>query len=479
MKKSFSNWHLWVIWLLFTVTAVIVFYRSAILSMTHDESATWIYLQDNTILPILFLKDAWGTANNHYLNSLLIQCFTAIIGDKEWVVRLPNTLSYLLYGFASIYLIKKVFITRGAQLMVAGFVFLNVYLIDFFSLARGYGMSISFHMCTLVFLYLWLKGRKPLHLIYLYAFLTLAALSLFTHLIFFPVYTLIILGYIFWSYRKRDIPFQSIEIFIPLASTFLILVLVYVPFTSLSSNAEFLWGTSMLEESFKGLIRDSLQAREYLGGETYGVLGVLLGSCVLLGIVFRHRSNKVDKTINNFHLGLFAVFILMIVVMILSKWMLGTLYPVERKSTLYLPLVFLLVPFSIDLLKNHRVTFFIGWIFFFLSLMHFQDKLEIDRTREWYYDYQTKDFIQSIASETNGEKVDVGMNWTFFWSAEYYLITGNHNHIQSFSYPDDPSDMPTHDYMIIHHEEFKLYENDYKILEGPNISQVSLLKKRQ
>ena len=478
MKKSYSTWHLWIIWLLFIVTSLIVFYRSASLSMTHDESASWLYLQDNPILPILFLKDAWGTANNHYLNSLLIQCFTAIMGDKEWVVRLPNSLSYLLYGFASIYLIKRIFLTRGAQLMVAGFVFLNVYLIDFFSLARGYGMSIAFHMVALGFLHLWLKSRKPIHLIFLFASLTLAALSLFTHLIFFPVYTLVILGFISWSYRKRDSPFKSIDIVIPLAFTLLISLLVYVPFTSLSSNAEFLWGTSMLEESFKGLIKDSLQARMYFGSETYGILGVVLGLCIVLGVGFSNKSSMRNEIKNNFHLSLFFAFILMTVGMVFSKWILGTLYPVERKSTMYLPLIFLLLPYSIDFIKNQRITLLIGGTIFLFSLLHFTDKLEFERTREWYYDYQTKDFISIITSETQDKKAEVGMNWSFFWSAEYYLKTGHHNNIQSFQYPDNPQEVPIHDFMIIHHKEIPRYENDYEVIKGPNISQVSLLKKR-
>lgn len=477
MKKSFSNWHLWFIWLLFIVTAAIVFYRSASLSMTHDESATWLYLQDNSILPILFLKDAWGTANNHYLNSLLIQWFSSILGDKEWVIRLPNTISYLLYGIASIYLIKRVFETKGAQLMAAGLIFLNVYLIDFFSLARGYGMSLAFHMVALVILYKWIKSRKPFLLVFLFAALTLAALSLFTHLIFFPLYTILVYCFLIWSYKRNAIPFQVSEIIIPLSFLILISLIVYVPVTTLSSNAEFLWGTPMLEESFKGLIKDSLQARAYLGSETDGIIGVILALSIIAGVLQRLKLLQKNDTATAFHLGIFLVFILMIFGIVFSKWIFGTLYPVDRKSTLYLPLIFLLVPYSIEFFKNNKVTTLIGAGFLILSLIHFQDKLEIDRTREWYYDYQTREYIELIASEIKDKDVDVGMNWTFYWSATYYRITESYVHLNLIRYPDKPDILPNHDFLIIHHHEYPFYVSKYEILQGPNKSQVTLLKK--
>src|SRR5690606_10228180 len=79
----------------------------------------------------------------HILNSILAKFCLLIFGQEVWAGRLPNVLSFLLYFWAtyrfSLYIFKEKWWWVLAS--VSFFIF-NPYLLDFFSLCRGYGLSI-------------------------------------------------------------------------------------------------------------------------------------------------------------------------------------------------------------------------------------------------------------------------------------------------------------------------------------------------
>ena len=162
--------------------------------------------------------------------------------------------------------------------------------------------------------------------------------------------------------------------------------------------------------------------------------------------------------------------------MVASKYLFGTLYPLERKSTLLFPLLFLLIPFGIDYIKKERISLGIGSLISIVLIIHFVDKLEIDRTREWYYDYKTKDYIDIIAHESEGKKVNIINHWTFHWTSVYYIKTKDYSNLSVSKYQDIPNVKDTPEYYIIHHKNYHLLSESYDIIDGPNKSMVLLLK---
>lgn len=63
--------------------------RAALLSLTHDESAT----TDLVAVPlneIMFSPNQFQTANNHILHSILMKWSVLFFGWKEWSIRLPG-----------------------------------------------------------------------------------------------------------------------------------------------------------------------------------------------------------------------------------------------------------------------------------------------------------------------------------------------------------------------------------------------------
>lgn len=114
--------------------------RSIYVPFVYDEAATFfIYIRLNEWLP----WHSYWDANNHLLNSALGVICYQLFGKSEFVLRLPSLLSFLFYSIAVIGISR--FFSRAA--LRYGFVTVMLTmpgLLEFFALARGYGLSISF-----------------------------------------------------------------------------------------------------------------------------------------------------------------------------------------------------------------------------------------------------------------------------------------------------------------------------------------------
>jgi hypothetical protein len=113
-----------------------VLLRSILVGFTHDESLSYTILTGN--------ESQLFTANNHWLNTILMKCCSLIFGYSEWSLRLPNVLAFGLFAYSIIKILqlsKLHFLTIWLAIFVF---FLNPFLLDFFALARGYGLGMGF-----------------------------------------------------------------------------------------------------------------------------------------------------------------------------------------------------------------------------------------------------------------------------------------------------------------------------------------------
>jgi hypothetical protein len=128
-------------------------FRALHVSFTVDEAQTYIRYLSSDALSIF----SFNSANNHFLNTLLAKVFSMIGGNQEFMLRIPNLLGYALYLVFAFLLLNK-FVSRTTA--VFGFLLLNLnpYVLDFFSLCRGYGLSLGFLMASLYFFASFLSG---------------------------------------------------------------------------------------------------------------------------------------------------------------------------------------------------------------------------------------------------------------------------------------------------------------------------------
>jgi len=134
--------------------------RAARAPLTYDEANTYLSFISPNILAIF----NFNTANNHFLNSLLAKISSAVAGTSEFVLRLPNLLAYAAYLLFAFLILNRFVKTKIIVLCGYLLLSLNPFVLDYFSLCRGYGLSLGFLMASLFFFFSSLDktiGNKP------------------------------------------------------------------------------------------------------------------------------------------------------------------------------------------------------------------------------------------------------------------------------------------------------------------------------
>jgi hypothetical protein len=129
--------------------------RAARISITFDEAATYMSYLSSSVFAVFDLR----AANNHFLYTFLARLSGIFAGSSELSLRLPSLLGYLLYLGSSWAILNRFF---GRFMALSGFLFLNLnpFVLDYFSLGRGYGLSLGFEMAALYFCLVFLDSRR-------------------------------------------------------------------------------------------------------------------------------------------------------------------------------------------------------------------------------------------------------------------------------------------------------------------------------
>lgn len=168
---------------------VYVVLRAIYVPTFHDEAATFFhYLVPGKFLPY----SAHWDANNHILNSALAYLSYKTFGTELIWIRLPNVLAFLIYGFYSFRLCSGL-----KNQLIRALTFLALltaaFPLEFFSQARGYGMSLAFLLGAVYHGYLYFTSGQPKQQLplWFWAFLAVSANLALTNTI------LILVGLVF------------------------------------------------------------------------------------------------------------------------------------------------------------------------------------------------------------------------------------------------------------------------------------------
>jgi hypothetical protein len=177
--------------------------RTAEAAFTFDEAAT--YLNYISASPLAIFN--FNSANNHLINTLLTKLAWVLGGSSEFVLRLPNLLAFVAYLLFSFLILNR--FVKNKIIAVCGYLLLslNPYALDFFSLCRGYGLSLAFLMASLFFFFSFLENaieNKPDRYRPLHFSLAAAALAALCNFALLNAYiSLAILALAFFVVRNR------------------------------------------------------------------------------------------------------------------------------------------------------------------------------------------------------------------------------------------------------------------------------------
>lgn len=170
--------------------------RAATLSFVHDESLSYLHYAFPTVpLADVLRFEGFAASNNHLLNTLGMRVAALLFGPWELALRLPNVLALLSY-LAAAYALTRRLRSVPARLTAFAAAVANPFVLDFFGLARGYGLGLAGAALALLFLVRCAEDDPRAarrHAAWAVVFSGLAALAQFAFLVF-HVATLAVVG---------------------------------------------------------------------------------------------------------------------------------------------------------------------------------------------------------------------------------------------------------------------------------------------
>ena len=441
-------------------------YRAANMSMTIDESNNYYGFATKNIWTCFYSASCWGSANNHLLNTYLFQHSVACFGLSEWSIRFPNVLAHLLYLLSSWALMRIV--TNNGLLCLTGFVLLNFnpFLLDFFPVARGYGLSMGFIMAATLCLYQYADQRKWYWVAGLFGFSFLAVMAVFTSLIFwFAAWGAMVVIQLFWL-RDKQISWRHVWIdnSIPIVLTALLSVLLYQPVQWLQQNGEFNWGTANLYNTYYYLVEESLYKQRYIGNKVNNqlIFQIIPALFLVTGVILlgRNLMAKVwDKRTRHLLLSVLLLFLPLIII-ILQYYILGSKFLVHRKSILFIPFAGLLTVLTLQYISEYiKLGKYIALGLILFSIFHLVRSAELDSCYEWWFDQHSRKVAFFFDEKAKQEpQLQVGVHWMFFPSLRFYrkFVTPNHWEMTSFRDSKTPN---------IHLDYFYTFDSEYHNLK--------------
>jgi hypothetical protein len=446
-------------------------YKAIAFPVVNDETATAIHYSNFSVWEIMMYPDHWP--NNHILNTIITKYFIKIFGNEPLVIRLPNLLSFILYA-AAIFRINKIVLKGDSIFFVpAALLFIsNPYLLDFFGLCRGYGMSSAIATMSVSYLITGYKDSNQKHIWISYVLSILASYANFTLLVFWCAISLLIWFYYFIMSTKqlRQIIKPTV---ILVTVTLLYLALIANPIIKMHNSNEFQYWTSkgFYRETIYPLIEYSRNGSFMIAGGKSGIIAGLIfltiaANCIYIFIRFK-KSNYRIKSLNQPVFVATMILLATAFINITQCHLLNTPNLHGRTALFFYPLfitVFVSFLGLIPVSKARMAQKIVAFCFAFICIWHVADRFSLNWVREWWFDGNTYEVLDYLEKEYTDKTIKLKTNWFFYNSFAYYNYTGKTPWLELLPY-DKSIELNTRaDYYYIFADDYKILEPRFKVV---------------
>ncbi len=482
MDKKKNDLLYWLIGLLFTIYLII---RAVVIPVTIDEAGTFFNAVPRSVWDIITYVDP--VPNNHIVNTLLIKLFVNIFGVHALVIRLPNILGFILFFSIAVIWLKK--INANSMFIFCGLFLLtcNPYLLDFFALARGYGLSIAFMFVSLYYSYLFIGDNKLKYLSLSFGLAALSVYSNFTLLNFYlalSVLTVIIILQKHWNQPLKKAAKECMVIF---SISILLLILCYLPlYRIVSTNQLQYWDTNgFYTDTLMPLVKAMQYTNELfplMDGNFYVVLYIIL--FFIIGICAIAKTLRKKFNFSDNYLGFsFLILAGTLSCIVLQFYILGTPM-LNPRGAIFLYVLFVL-PFLFllnELFNKAKIiqnTIILPLIF--IAVFHFCSTANFESCREWWFDANTKQVLSLIESAPNQTSSNISLNtgWLFNGSFQFHVLEQHYEDIKLAPYHKEIWADSVYTYYYCERSDFPELEKNYNIYKSYGNGSRLLLKRRE
>jgi uncharacterized membrane protein len=455
--------------------------RAYIIPITFDEAANYLEFTRRGLLSPFHLPFPHFAANNHLLNSWLTWLTTNLLGVSELTLRLPVLTAHILFLYYTARLSSEF---SSSLLRLSSFVVLNVnpYVLDFFSVARGYGLAFGLLAGSLWYLYRFFQTHfEPRYSVASTVFAILAVTAHLTLVHFLIALCAVIVLAGTFSAPTGDPFLQKLfhairanAMALTLVSVFLLPTLVVI--REFRRAGTFFYGgtTSFWQDTVLSLFDRSLYDTHYPGSTraaitTSSELSQLLGiiAILIVTIALVVSIKRLAKPVQPGQLYLPALVFLLLsssVASIAQHHLLNVLYLTGRTG-LYLLLLF---AFVLVVLANEMAAASKLWqyglgVVALLLTIHFANCFNLRYVLEWKLAADMKEMLQDIEELKSDAPVGrgntaVGVNLEFEAPLNYYRAV---DHLTWLNEPDRKAKFhPLNDFYLYSDEDFQAIDPD-------------------
>lgn len=453
------------------ILTIYVITRTISLSVVHDEAITFFISLKSYIEIFSFTSFGAFAVNNHLLNTILIKTFLQVFGENQFFLRLPALIGYGLYLYFAV-LISKLILPKKWLLWACLALTLNPFLLDFFSLARGYSLAIGFMMGS-VYFFLKSTGKKSsfkffINSIFFGIFSILANFSFITPFIAIFSLRLSLAIYLIIKQKKlRTFKIIGQWLILPLTVVPLIIYSLIGPQIYFLKNSGQLYvggQTGFFQDTVLSLIHASLYHQNYTLIFSY-IIFIFLSSIFLIAVYLLLQAHK-DKEYKSISYLFYtsAILGLIIIGAQLQHLLFKTVFVTDRAALYFLPLTIIWILCTLDaslpLIKERykKAAFYSIICLFSLVCFHALLTATLSKTYIWEYDSDSKEimndlvFIHQASPEV---KITYWNNWKLEPSINYLKYTRDLTWLD-WSYRVTPTEM---------YNVYILLPEDYELLE--------------
>jgi hypothetical protein len=397
--------------------------RTFLTGITYDEA--WTISTSVPMKPIDILINPACDANNHILNTILIKFFFHFGLNSLFFARLPNVLSFVVYLFFA-YKITSGFLSVRTGFITFLLLILNPFLLDFFSLARGYGISMACLAGSLYYLFVLFREQSKSA----YSFLSLgwALLGVLANLSMLNYYLALacVIGiYSLIIFRKEVVKI----LLVILAMSVFLTLLIWKPTTLMMKTGHLYYGGNI------GFYQDtlvSLAKYTMYSPEVSGIILVSLNVFLALFAISVLLSFRKGQTPDNPRNIILSLLLLSAGSVILQHILFNNLYLIDRAALFFYPLAILALCFSIDQIKYRWISTAVSGVLIVAFGLNFLFHCNFYKTATWYFDAHTREILGIINNDGKAKRTvqKVDFSWPFQSSIGYYCRKSAYPYIE-------------------------------------------------
>lgn len=418
-----------------------VFTRAVTIGITYDEVWTINGFVSQKLIDIINYTPC--DANNHIINTILIKLFFAFGNKSLFIARLPNVLAfvmYLFYGYKITHNYLSPFVGLGCFLLLL----LNPFLLDFFSIARGYGLSLGFLMASVYYAFHYVNDGKTANVWKAAGMGAIAVLCNFSLLNYWV--SLVFVMNIIALFSSSKYNFKK-TFFYSVIATIILTAISYEPIRKLNVYGNLYYGgnTSFYSDTLTSLAKYSFYSPESNSFTEYSlnIFLLILISSIITSFFVRDNLYSLKNVI-------LSITVICILSVVTQHYLFGTLYLIDRTALFFYPLFILILCFSFNNFSNPIKNSLIAFVIIAFTI-NFCHHANFYKTATWYFDAHTSKILTAIneKGKKQNRKVKIDFSWPFQSSVGYYLEQHHYPYIEVIKNKDDREDLnPNTDYYI-------------------------------